>query len=72
MLQKVADQVREQRTCQVVDPLSALSTLKLTPSQIIDPSNWKPVHMYTPGVLEASDVRRLKEAADGYLRVVFR
>ena len=32
---------------------------------------WKPVHLYTMGVLEAGDVRQLKVATDGYLRVVF-
>ena len=35
-------------------------------------TNWKPVHLYTPGVLEAGDMRWLKGAVDGgYLRVVF-
>ena len=46
--------------------------MTLITSQVIDPTNWKPMHMYTPGVLEAGDVRQLKGAANGYLRIVFR
>ena len=38
---------------------------------MIDPGNYKPMHLYKPRAIAAGDVSRLKVAGDGYLRAVF-
>ena len=67
-LVRIADQLEEQWTFQVTQYL----WITLIASQVIDPTNWKPMHMHTSGVLEAGDVRWLKGTVDGYLHIVFR
>ena len=69
-LANIAEQLGERCTCHVSQRFS-IHLHKSIVLQVIDPTNWKPVHMYSPGILEAGDVRRLKGTAEGYLRVVF-
>jgi hypothetical protein len=63
----------EQRNCQVsLVIIYVVFGMFIKNEEIIDPSNYKPMHLYNPGVVAAGDVSRLKTKTSGYLRVVFK
>jgi hypothetical protein len=74
-IRQVQQELGEKRTCQV----SLVSIIRRRVGlhvhrnkQIIDPHNYKPMHLYKQGAVAAGDVSRLKMVGGGYLRVVFK
>ena len=38
--------------------------------QIVDPTNWKCMYMYRPGIVVSGDVKRLCQEGGGFLRAI--
>ena len=64
------DELGDIQTCQVSLCSSDVGQIHSN-EQIIDPTNYKPMHLYKPGLIAAGDILRLKKAGDGYLQAVF-
>src|ERR1700720_1340603 len=67
-LGRMQDELGDIHTCQV--SLYSSDVGQIHNNELIDPANYKPMHLYKPGSIAAGDISRLKEAGDGYLRAV--